>query len=112
MTKWAIVGSREFNDYNKLKQTLDKYILPSDEIISGGANGADKLAERYANENDIKIEIFYPDWSLGKKAGPIRNSQIINACDSVIAFWDGKSRGTKDSIDKATKANKKVIQFL
>ena len=103
--KYAIVGSRGFKDYNRLKLELDKF----DDItciISGSAIGADSLAERYAAEHNIPTRIFPADWSLGRGAGMIRNSDIVNNCDVLVAFWDYESRGTADSIRKACKALK------
>lgn len=79
-------------------------------IVSGGAIGADKLAEKYANENKYEKIIFKPDWKrYGNGAGAVRNREIINEADIVIAFWDGESKGTKNSIDIAQKYNKKII---
>lgn len=113
MTTIAIVGSRSFNDYEFLKKEVDKItydITDEIKIISGGARGADSLAEKYANERNLKVEVIKPDWQkYGKIAGMLRNSDIIVCADIVIAFWDGKSPGTKDSINKAKKLNKKVI---
>jgi len=113
MTKLAIVGSRSFNDYDKAKAIIDEVIAENptiNEIVSGGANGADKLAERYAQENNLKIKIFYPEWSkYGKRAGFIRNEKIWQYADLGIAFWDGKSRGTQHSFDLANKLGKKII---
>lgn len=106
--KVAVIGSRTFNDYQKLKDTLSKIDISL--VVSGGANGADKLGEQYANENNIPTKIFLPDWDKhGKRAGFIRNSDIINECELVVAFWDNESKGTKDSIDKAEKQGKKVL---
>lgn len=107
--KVAVIGSRSFNDYNELRRILNGlgYIT---EIISGGADGADKLAEQYADEKGIPTKIFLPDWNKhGKIAGFLRNTDIIENADIVVAFWDNQSKGTKDSIDKANKLNKKVI---
>lgn len=107
----AIVGSRTFNDYGLVKKTLDKFKQDNDitKIISGGARGADSLGARYARENQIELLEFIPDWnSYGRGAGPIRNRSIINACDSVIAFWDGTSKGTANSISQAKDAGRKV----
>jgi hypothetical protein len=106
--KVAVIGSRSFNDYEKLKDTLSKINLSL--IVSGGANGADKLGEQYANENNIPTKIFLPDWEKhGRAAGFLRNTDIINEAELVVAFWDQTSRGTKDSIDKAEKQGKKVM---
>lgn len=75
--------------------------------MSGGAKGADSLAERFAKENNIETMIFPADWDkYGKNAGYIRNKDIISNSDIVIAFWDGKSKGTKISIDLAKQSSK------
>lgn len=106
--KVAIVGSREYAHLGK----VEKYIrtLPNDTIIvSGGAIGVDKWAEQWARFLGLGTIILKPDWNkYGKAAGMIRNTQIVETCDKLVAFWDGKSKGTKDSIDKATKLGKPV----
>lgn len=106
--KIAVIGSRSFNDYGLLKETLAS--LEISEIVSGGAKGADSLAEQYAKEANIKTLIFKPDWAKhGKSAGFKRNVDIISNSDMVVAFWDGESKGTKHSIDTAEKQGKKVL---
>lgn len=110
--KLAVVGSRTFNDYKILKEKLNQIHerVPITLIISGGARGADSLAEQWAKENKIETLIFYPDWNkYGKKAGYLRNEQIIQACDAVVAFWDGKSKGTEMDINLAEKYKKVCI---
>src|SRR5688572_22124212 len=105
--KLAIVGSRSFNNYALLFCTISANYADTAEIISGGAYGADKLAERYACEHSIKLMIILPNWQeYGRAAGPIRNKLIIEQCDEVLAFWDGVSSGTKNSIDIAAKLGK------
>jgi len=107
----AVIGSRKFTDYELMKKTLDK--LEIELIVSGGAIGADTLAEKYAEEHDIPTIIHKPNWRLyGKAAGFIRNKYIVDDADIVVAFWDGKSRGTEHSIDLARKVGKKVIIIL
>jgi len=113
--KLAVIGSRTIKDYifveNKLCEIIEKY-NEIDTIISGGAKGVDSLAEKFANEYGLKTIIFKPDWKkFGKGAGFIRNKQIIENSDIVVAFWDGKSNGTKHSIELAKKMNKKLIVF-
>jgi hypothetical protein len=111
--KVAIIGSRDFNDYSIIIENLKHYESNIKTVISGGANGADKLAERWAKENNKEIIIFLPDWKkYGKSAGIIRNKDIVENSDIIFAFWDGKSKGTKNSIDYATKLKKeiKIIQ--
>jgi hypothetical protein len=101
--------------YQRLKRAVDSFIDSIDgectQIVSGGADGADSLAEVYHVEKQFLLEplIFYPDYkTYGKPAVFIRNSQIANACDYLIAFWDGKSTGTLDTIKKAKKLQKPV----
>ena len=106
--KVAVIGSRGFDDYEMVKNTLT--LLEITLLVSGGAKGADSLGERYAKENNIEILIFKPDWEKhGKAAGMIRNTDIVNNADTIIAFWDGESKGTKDSITKAEKLGKPTI---
>lgn len=109
--KLAIVGSRTFSRYGWFKFVVVHYypICNIEQIVSGGAKGADSLAKRYAKEYDIPYLEFPANWELyGKSAGYRRNIDIVNACDEVLAFWDGVSRGTKHTIDTAKKQGKKV----
>jgi hypothetical protein len=106
----AVVGSRTFDDYGYMKEVLEWFDIK--EIISGGAGGADKLAERYAAEKGIPIRIFKAEWDkYGRAAGYKRNVQIVEAADEVVAFWDGKSKGTKHDIDLAEKMGKPCHVF-
>ena len=111
--KLIIAGSRTFKNYEFLKENL-KEIKGISEIISGGAIGADRLGEKWAKENNISLRIFNADWSsFGRKAGVIRNNSMALYCDEAIIFWDGKSRGSKNMIDRMKEFNKpyKVILF-
>ena len=115
--KIAIVGSRGFKDYELLKQTVNNYInknkISISQIVSGGADGADSLAEIYAQEYKFEVKIHYPDWQLfGKKAGFIRNELIIQDADIVFAFWDGESKGTKSSINLAKEYNRELVTIM
>ena len=106
--KIAVIGSRSFADYELLKKTLNE-ITGITKVISGGAKGADSLAEQWAKENQIETAIYKPDWAkYGRGAGVVRNRLIIEDCDLCIAFWDGESKGTKSSIDHFKKLNKKL----
>lgn len=82
-------------------------------IISGGAVGADSLGARWAENNGIEKIIYLPDWNThGKKAGFLRNIQIVESSDAIVAFWDGKSRGTQHSISEAKARNIPVFVVL
>lgn len=107
--KLIIAGSRSFNDYNFLRSKIQKIQTPIDEIVSGGATGADKLGERFANEYSIDLVIFVANWDkYGKQGGIQRNERMAKYGDALVAFWDGKSRGTKNMIDTANKYGLKV----
>ena len=108
--KLAVVGSRNFDDYEFLKKILNYH--PCTQIISGGARGADSLAKRYATEHGIPIKEFMPDWDVyGKSAGYIRNEKIVDTSDELVAFWNGISRGTKHSLTLAENAGKPVYKY-
>jgi hypothetical protein len=109
--KLAIIGSRNFNDYVFFKQELDKTHGIS-MIISGAATGTDFLAKKYALELNLPIQELPADYkTFGRKAPHIRNDQIIKLCDKLIAFWDGKSKGTQSVIKKAEKKGKLLDIF-
>lgn len=115
--KVAIVGSRTFSNYDgfekNLKDTIRENGWMDIELISGGAKGADSMAQRYAKENGLKITIFYPNWNkYGNSAGFQRNRLIIEACDVVVAWWDNKSKGTQNSLELAEEMGKKKIVFI
>lgn len=109
----GVVGGRNFNDYDLMVEKLDTFIQSGVEyvIVSGGADGADKLVERYAEQNGYDMIIYTPDWSKGKKAGPLRNQRIVDKSNEIVAFWDGKTPGTKSTIQLARKA-KKIIHIV
>lgn len=104
--KVAIIGSRQLEIEN-----LSEYIpLTTTEIVSGGAKGIDTCAKKYAISANIKLTEFLPDYSKYGKSAPLyRNLKIIAYADEIIAFWEGKSRGTKFVIDNALKQNKKTL---
>lgn len=108
--KIIIAGSRDFNDYETLKKVCDFMLSRQDEveIVSGTARGADLLGERYAKEKGYPIKQFPADWSKGKGAGYIRNEDMAKYSDALIAFWDGKSKGTEHMINLAKKHGLKV----
>ena len=104
--KVAIIGSRNLTVNN-----IGDYLSPNvDEIISGGAKGIDACAREYALANNIKLTELLPEYGKYGKAAPIvRNREIVNAADCVLAFWNGKSRGTKYTIDYAQNTGKPVF---
>ena len=114
MFKLVVAGSRSFADFDRLSADLD-YLLskksPDDvEIVSGGAVGADALAERYARSRGLAFRAFPADWRRwGKLAGPIRNRQMADYGSAVVVYWDGRSRGSADMISSASAAGLRVV---
>lgn len=103
--KVAIVGSRRLYVSN-IGDYLSAEIT---EIVSGGAKGVDSSAREYALKNNIRLTEFLPEYNKYGKAAPLkRDMQIINYADKVIAFWDGKSKGTKYVIENCKKTNTPV----
>lgn len=109
--KVIIAGGRDFNDYGLLKTKCDFFLskYKQVEIVSGKAKGADALGELYADENRMNIHFFPANWDMyGNAAGPIRNEEMGKHADVLIAFWDGKSKGTKHMIDYMNSLHKPV----
>lgn len=102
--KVIIAGGREFDDYEQLCDMADHMLQNKDniEVVSGVARGADTLGEMYAKERGYALKQFPADWNKhGLGAGPIRNKQMADYGDALIAFWDGLSKGTKNMIEVA-----------
>ena len=113
--KLIVAGSRSFNDYGLLERKIEKILskkIGEIEIVSGGAKGADKLGEKYARTRKLYLRVFEADWEQhGKAAGMIRNAEMAEYGDALIAFWDGKSSGTKGMIELAKKKKLPVRIF-
>jgi hypothetical protein len=109
--KVIIAGTRTFSNYDLLKEKCNAILQNKNdiEVVSGCARGADSLGEKYAKEKGFKLKLFPANWDkFGKLAGPYRNSEMANYADALICFWDGKSSGSKDMVDKAKNKNLKV----
>ena len=113
-----VAGGRDFNDYVLLKQVCDQMLENKKQthqitIVSGGARGADALATQYARDtsNDFNLVIINANWEVyGKSAGFIRNTEMAEFANALIAFWDSESKGTKHMIDTAK--NKQLLRHV
>ncbi len=104
----AVVGSRSL-----IVKDIQKY-LPEGvtEIVSGGASGIDSCARKYAENHNIRLTEFIPEYNLYGRAAPLkRNMKIIDYSDMVIALWDGRSRGTEFVIRNCRKIGKPIIVY-
>jgi len=105
----AIVGSRVYpRPFEVWRYVFD---LPDgDVVVSGGAAGVDTMAVRAAQSRGMHHVVFPADWQrFGRSAGYRRNQEIVANCDRVVAFWDGRSKGTKHTIDLAKKAGVPIV---
>jgi hypothetical protein len=116
----GVVGSRGYNSFNEMIEILDQTITASRDatgydnaspvIVSGGAAGADRMAEQYAKIKKYQYVEIPAMWAQhGKKAGLLRNPIIVDISNVVVAFWDGNSRGTMNSIQLAQAADKALV---
>lgn len=109
MFKVIVAGGRDFSDFPLMCEYLDRMLVNIREqiqVVSGGAKGADKLGEKYAKLKGYDLVIFPANWDKeGKSAGYIRNLQMAEYADALVAFWDGKSKGTANMINLAKQKN-------
>ena len=131
--KVIVAGSRHITDYqlvsSVITNTINKYDIKVTEIVSGCANGVDSLGEQWALENGVKVEPFDANWDditvpnalirtnkWGKeynaRAGFQRNERMAEYGDVLIVIWDGKSRGSKDMMDRAIRHGLLVLSYI
>jgi hypothetical protein len=110
--KVIIAGSRDINDLRVLEDVIRRSGFESEitEVVCGGARGVDALGRKWAgNGNRIPVKMMNADWDgYGPAAGAIRNTEMAEYADALIALWDGKSPGTRHMIKTAKKLNLKV----
>jgi len=107
--KVIIAGSRTITDYEFVLEAIEESGFKITEVVSGCANGVDKLGERYALENNIPIKLFPAQWiKYGRGAGIIRNKEMAEYADALIACWDGTSAGTRNMMWQVNDFNLKM----
>lgn len=98
--KVIIAGGRKFNNYALMCQEIEKMNLDITEVVCGGAKGADLLGQKWAEEHGIAVKFMPAEWEIyGRAAGMMRNELMGDYADYLIAFWDGKSKGTLHMIN-------------
>jgi hypothetical protein len=113
MMRIIIAGSRDVTE-KEVREALRvcTWIGFVSAVVSGTARGADTFGERWAEDNNISITRFPADWNkYGRRAGPIRNEEMANNAEGLVAVWDGKSRGTRSMIELALKYGLRVMIF-
>lgn len=103
--KTIIAGSRNIAEYTTVEAGIDQLPLIITEVVSGTARGVDRLGEQWAEKNNIPVKKFPANWDkYGKRAGYLRNAEMAEYADALVAFWDGESKGTEHMINLAKKA--------
>lgn len=112
MFRVIIAGGRDFSDYDLLTKTMNHLLSNIKDditVVCGKARGADTLGEQYAKERGFSVRYFPADWDrYGKSAGYRRNTEMAENADALVAFWDGKSLGTRHMIEIAKSRGLKV----
>lgn len=107
-----IAGSRSCRNFSDVMHAVAASGIAITEVVSGHANGADKLGEQYAKTAQIPCKIFEADWNrFGRSAGPQRNLEMARYAEALIAVWDGQSPGTRHMIDCARRHNLTVFVY-
>lgn len=113
----GIVGGRGFHDFQLMKRSIQALTEEKEyeitKVVSGGAFGADSYGAIYALQKELPLEVFAAEWNkYGKSAGFKRNKLIAQQSDVIMAFWNGRSKGTKNTIDIARSYEKEVHIIL
>lgn len=110
--KVIVAGSRGIDSYGLVCHAIRFSNLDLSEVVSGTARGVDRLGERYGHESEVPVKQFPADWDkYGKRAGYVRNEQMAEYADALVAIWDGESRGTKNMIELMEARNKPVFVY-
>lgn len=110
--KTIIAGSRHCTDPKILEVAIESCPFDVTSVVSGQAPGADTLGEDYAKSHGLLLYCYPANWKkYGKSAGPLRNAEMANNAEALIALWDGKSKGTLNMIKHATKQKLKVFVY-
>ncbi len=111
--KVIVAGGRDFTNYALVEEAIKISGFEISQIVSGKAKGVDTLGEVWALANNVPVEAFPADWSQhGRAAGPIRNKQMAEYADALIAIWDGESKGTANMIQQARNKQLNVFIYL
>jgi len=109
----AIVGSRHFSDQVRVIDYV-KSLPPRASIITGSASGVDAAATKAAREKGIPVQVIpasFDELADASKSAA-RNQRLVDACDVLVAFWDGSSKGTRSTVERALDSGKEVHVFI
>jgi hypothetical protein len=105
-----IAGSRGITCLQAVRDAVNSAPWTITEVVSGTARGVDRLGEKWADENGLSVTRFPANWDThGRRAGYLRNEQMANYAEALLALWDGESKGTKHMIDIAVAKGLRVF---
>lgn len=112
--KLIIAGSRTLNpSIDFIRDSIVSLALPDiTEVVCGGARGVDEAGRLFARRWGIPVALFTPDWSVGKKAGPLRNAAMAKHGDALLLIWDGTSKGSKSMKTLMESTGKPVYEII
>ncbi len=111
--RFAIVGSRRFSDPERVIEYVNS-LPPRSSIITGSASGVDAAATKAARAKSIPVQVMpasFDELADASKSAA-RNQRLVDACDVLVAFWDGASKGTRATVDRALDSGKEVHVFV
>jgi hypothetical protein len=110
--KTIVAGSRTGFGFGDIILGMLQVEWEISEIVSGGARGVDQLGEEWAECQHLPLKIFRAEWDkYGRAAGPLRNLQMLDYAEALVAFWDRESRGTRHIVEEAIKKGRRVVVF-
>jgi predicted Rossmann fold nucleotide-binding protein DprA/Smf involved in DNA uptake len=109
----AIVGSRHFSDPDRVTEYVNG-LPPRASIITGGASGVDSAVAKAARLKGLPVQVMPASFDEVADASKsvARNQRLVDACDVLVAFWDGGSPGTRATVERALDAGKEVHVFI
>ena len=109
----AIVGSRRFSEPIRVTDYVNA-LPPRASIITGSASGVDAAATRAARARGIAVQVMPAafDELADERKSAARNQRLVDACDVLVAFWDGASKGTRNTVERALDSGKEVHVFI
>jgi predicted Rossmann fold nucleotide-binding protein DprA/Smf involved in DNA uptake len=109
----AIVGSRRYSEPSRVSEYVNA-LPPRASIITGSASGVDAAATKAARAKGIPVQVMAAsfDEMADASRSAARNQRLVDACDVLVAFWDGRSKGTRGTVERALDAGKEVHVFV
>jgi hypothetical protein len=100
--KIGVVGSREYPRLEAVREFVSKLDPITNVLVTGGARGVDQTAAEEARDRNVRVVEYRPNYNKYGRGAPLRrNTEIVLGSDSLVAFWDGESTGTLDTLAKA-----------